>query len=178
MLILRQYVVYITVTLVGFTAMSLLASCYESDLGNTCGTAATPAPTDPIDGEAPHQEVVRLERDVQCQSMQCIRQQGAAPYCTQSCTRHAPDPLALVCTRDSDCLSTTLQCHAGKCVSDDCPKDYWCRELQGMGIFADTSLCVQRTDCHSKTICTLQDTFSCLDLGCGVDCFATCPITQ
>ncbi len=145
-----------------------LTACEKDDLGKICGTEVTPITDNPVGGEVPAVEVVRMERDVACQSFQCLRHLGIAPYCTRECKL---GPSTGTCADDSACGRGTT-CINGQCVDDDCSPGFWCRTVQDTGPLAGKNFCTRRTGCNPA------DPFECEDIGnieCKVyGCFDTC----
>ncbi|MBI5512057.1 MAG: hypothetical protein HY903_25140 [Deltaproteobacteria bacterium] len=182
------------------TALAVLlvtSACEKNDLGKPCGTAGTPVP-DPVGGEVPVVEVVRLERDSTCESFQCLTHRGLPPYCTQSCTLD-PAPKAKTCaaataasdcaadpfaggTNPAECIDGTCRCTAdlqckdplhcedGACVDDDCPAGYWCKRPQEVGPLANQRYCVFKTGCRDNLQCEELGKMECDHLGCFDGC--------
>ncbi len=170
------------------------SACEKSDLGKTCGTVPTEI-SDPIGGEVPTIEVVRMERDGDCESFQCLTHRGLSPYCTQTCEIDTPPNKQKTCTLDDDCkggefasgqvghcvagkctceldeeCDDPLQCSDGRCRDDDCPEGYWCKTVQDVGPLAGQRFCVFREGCQANGDCEDFSTMSCKKLGCFDAC--------
>lgn len=188
--------------LIGALALILAGgACETHDLGKKCGTLAEPVP-DPVEGEVPTVEVVRVERDSDCESFQCLTHRGLPPYCTRTCAvdsppkaRHCDDASACAAApfagvdRPGECLDGTCRCTAdnqcknpthcvdGACVDDDCPAGYWCERVQDVGPLASNRYCVYKTGCETNSDCESFSTMACKGMGCYDACqrkFYTC----
>ena len=186
------------------TAVALALSgvaCEKESLGNACGTPPEPV-VNPVGGETPVIEVVRVERDSACESFQCLTQRGVPPYCTRTCKLNAaPEPKSCdgdtnctaepfsgtdhpgvcvdgkcTCTDDIQCKEPT-HCADGACVDDDCPSGFWCERIQEVGPLANSHYCVYKTGCQTNIQCEDLGNMSCNQLGCFDAClrdFYTC----
>lgn len=141
-----------------------VAGCESDDVGKACGTDANTPPPDPIAGEEPVLEVVRMERDGTCETFQCLRHAGISPYCTRECefenvgTRKS-------CTSDDDCTAPRY-CSDGECRDDDCPNGFWCRQVQETGPIAGQQFCVRRDSCEQNLDCEKIGELICVPRGC------------
>ncbi|MCK5690523.1 hypothetical protein KAI87_14685 [Myxococcota bacterium] len=148
--------------------LSLGACEYESDVGTPCGTSTDPI-EDPIQGEDPIVEVVRVQRDEICESFQCITHSGLDPYCSQICTIDAADEDSKSCLSDAECKEPN-QCLDGKCRESDCPAGFWCKELQAVGPIAGDLYCISREGCTHNLDCGDTAKVECRKLGCYDSC--------
>ena len=107
-------------------------ACEEGNLGDPCGSPAQEI-IDPIGGEVPTVEVVRMERDGACESFKCLTHRGLPPYCTDACSLDAPPNAQASCTQDEECKGgsfasgATGHCVEGKCI---CEKDEECKRVE------------------------------------------------
>jgi hypothetical protein len=172
----------------------LLAACETDDLGKRCGTEAAPV-VDPVGDEVPVVEVVRLERDGECESFQCLTHRGLPPYCTRSCALDAPTLKQKSCSTDEQCedgefargarghcvggkcvceehgeCRAPFHCADGRCVDDDCPAGFWCDAVQPVGPLAGERLCVMREGCQTNANCEEFGVMECRKLGCYDAC--------
>ncbi|MEE8409125.1 MAG: hypothetical protein V3T05_05945 [Myxococcota bacterium] len=174
---------------------ALAVACESDDLGQPCGTTPT-AVTNPIVGEVPIIEVVRLERDGECESFQCLTHRGISPYCTRECERTPPENAPKRCTADADCTggdfrsgtqghcvdgrcackedfecSKRMHCADGVCSDDDCPKGFWCKEVQEVGPLVGKLYCVFKDGCDGDNIyCEDLGNIVCRSLACFDAC--------
>jgi hypothetical protein len=187
-----------------FAAAALLladVACEKEDLGKACGTPPD-AVVNPVGGETPTIEVVRVERDSTCDSFQCLTQLGVPPYCTRICKLEAA-PNATSCKADTDCAGAPFSgtthpgvcvdgtclcredsqckdpthCADGACVDDDCPNGFWCERVQDVGPLAKSRYCVYKTGCQTNIQCEDLSNIACNKLGCFDACqrdFYTC----
>ncbi len=182
------------------TGVGLMA-CEEDDLGQPCGTEPT-AVEDPIGGEVPVVEVVRVQRDGECDSFQCLSHRGLTPYCTRECELEAPAAEPKSCTTDADCTGgefgsgqsghciegtceceedaecrSPLHCAGGHCRDDDCPAGYWCKTVQEVGPLTGNRYCVFSDTCTRNADCEAFGVMECRRLGCFDAClrgFSAC----
>jgi hypothetical protein len=172
----------------------LLSACESDDLGQPCGTTPAPVGT-PVEGENPVLEVVRVERDGDCESFQCLTHRGLPPYCTRSCELSETEAEPKSCTSDDQCTGgmfasgvtgrcidgtcaceedddcpTAKHCADGICRDDDCPKGYWCKEVQQIGPLAGQRFCVFKDGCTSNFFCEDLGNMECRELGCFGAC--------
>jgi len=179
----------------GTVCMALLAAgCENNDLGRPCGTAPTPTP-DPVEGETPVVEVVRMERDVDCDSFACLTHRGLHGYCTRTCSLAAPPDKTVSCTTDAGCVGGMFtsgvqghcvntecrcvkdsecrdpqHCADGVCRDDDCPKGFFCERVQDVGPLAGQLFCVFKAGCQENVDCEALGTVECRHLGCFDAC--------
>lgn len=173
-----------------------LVGCDSEDIGDPCGDNATGLSSEPVVDEDPLNEVVRIERDTTCETLQCLKHLGLEPYCTRSCELENADSQS--CTSDSDC-SRPQYCLDGRCIDDDCPEGFWCRGIQEVGPFGyapqspnrsctnrydcrrqedcvdgtcqrQSKFCTRRTDCTSNLDCEAPGEIACRALGCFDSC--------
>jgi hypothetical protein len=169
-------------------------ACEKDDLGQPCGTEPTSI-DDPIGGEVPTIEVVRVERDGECESFQCLTHLGLAPYCTRDCELETPAVKQKSCTSDADCTGgefaagqsghciegkceceedveceSPLQCAGGRCRDDDCPEGYWCKTVQEVGPLANRRYCTFNNLCSRNADCEAFGVMECRQLGCFDAC--------
>lgn len=169
-------------------------ACESDDLGQPCGTTPELA-SSPVEGEDPDLEVVRVERDGVCESFQCLTHRGLPPYCTRSCSLSGPDEQPQSCTGDEQCSGgmfasgatgrcldgtcaceddsdcpTPKQCADGVCRDDDCPKGYWCKEVQEVGPLVGRRFCVFKDGCTTNFFCEDLGNMECKQLGCFGSC--------
>ncbi len=153
------------------------AACEKHDLGKSCGTEPA-AVSEPIGGEVPVIEIVRIERDGECESFQCLSHRGLPPYCTRPCVLAAPPTPQKSCSVDQDCTGGDfargrtghcvdgkcvcqaneecdfpLSCGDGRCRDDDCPSGFTCAAVQEVGPLAGKRFCVLRTGCERNADC-------------------------
>ncbi|MEM6531894.1 MAG: hypothetical protein AAF654_04690 [Myxococcota bacterium] len=151
--------------------------CNEEDIGEVCGQESAPVAPEPIDGESPVSEVVRLERDRACETFQCITHSGLNPYCTRTCELDTSTNTGEACENDQDCdpvfgdpMANTL-CVNNVCIDDDCPNGFACRELQTVGTLAGERFCVRQIGCENNFDCGDVQSLECRRLGCIDSCF-------
>ena len=153
-------------------SLSVLAGCIQKDdVGKVCGSALVGIGEDPIVGETPIQEVIRLERDKKCLSFQCLEHRGLPAYCTKECSEDVSAEGSSACITHQDCPAPQY-CSAGKCVSDGCGPGYWCQEIQEIGPLAGTSYCVRRENCTRNSDCGALGAVDCIAYGCFDECLA------
>ncbi len=171
------------------------AGCETGDLGKPCGSEPTAVSDPVVEGENAVVEVVRLERDVNCESFQCLTHRGLHAYCTEGCELDAPSYAAKSCTTDAQCTGgmfannvqghclagrcqcvadgecvEPLHCFAGACVDDDCPKGFACKRVQEVGPLADELFCTFKTGCVGNDDCEQLGTIECRQVGCFDAC--------
>ena len=147
----------------------LFTACIEKDnTGIACGEPLGTQPSDPIPGETPIVEIVRIQRDANCLSFQCLEHAGLPAYCTRNCN-HLDTSNSISCTDPSQC-PTSSYCHLGKCVNDDCPAGYWCQEVQREGPLAGQNFCVRRSNCLLNSDCEALGQMNCIQYGCFDQC--------
>lgn len=158
-------------------ALAGALGCNEEDIGEACGQDAPFVAPEPIDGEVPVSEIVRLERDRACETFQCITHSGLNPYCTRSCELDASVNTGESCETDQDCdpvfgdpMGNTL-CVNNVCIDDDCPEGFACRELQTVGTLAGQNFCVRKIGCENNFDCEDVQNLECRRLGCIDSCF-------
>ena len=150
-------------------SLSLLISCIQKDdTGKACELVLKVSPLEPIVGEAPVQEVVRLERNSRCLSFHCLEHRGLPPYCTKECSQKSPEGSSN-CSSHGDCASP-LYCSNGKCVQDSCAPGYWCQEIQATGPLAGQSFCIRRDTCVLNSDCGALGSVDCIPYGCFDEC--------
>jgi hypothetical protein len=119
-------------------------ACQTNDLGKPCGSALTDLGTEPIAGEQPVIEVVRIERDQACETFQCLTHRGLHPYCTR------------VCDQDGDC-----------------PTGFACEAVQEVGPLADKKYCVYKLGCQRNIDCKDLGNILCVKFACLDACLVT-----
>jgi hypothetical protein len=180
----------------------VLPACEERELGQPCGTEPLPV-QDPIEGEVPVVEVVRVERDRKCDSFHCLSHRGLTPYCTRECELEAPTVERKSCSGDDECTGgefaagqtghcvdggcrceedseckSPLHCGDGRCRDDDCPEGYWCKTVQDIGPLAGQRYCVFNDTCTRNADCEAFGVMECSFLGCFDAClrdYLSCP---
>ncbi|MBI3180381.1 MAG: hypothetical protein HYZ27_12010 [Deltaproteobacteria bacterium] len=173
----------------------LAAGCETSDLGKPCGSEPSALGDPVVEGESAVVEVVRVERDVNCESFQCLSHRGLHPYCTESCELDEPPHSPKSCTSDGQCTGgmfannvqghclggrcqcvkdsecvEPLHCFDGVCLDDDCPKGFWCKRVQDVGPLANELFCTFKAGCIENTDCEELGTIECRHLGCFDAC--------
>ena len=112
------------------------------DLGKLCGTSdPTQITGQIISGEEPLLEVVRVERDSNCESFLCLTQAGLTPQCSRSCTSESKE-------------------------QGDCPNGFVCRIVQEAGPLSQQSFCVPKMACEKNLDCNDVGTIECVDYVC------------
>lgn len=149
-------------------ALALVVACEEHDLGETCGGTTDALGGEIILGEEPVLEAVRMQRDGNCESFQCLTHRGMAPYCTRTCEYEAPEKKK-ACAADRDC-GRSEYCLDGQCADDDCPAGFWCRQVQETGPLASQRYCVRREGCRSNFDCEDIAENVCQRVGCLDSC--------
>ena len=151
-----------------------VVACESDDVGLACeDVGATPIGQEPVGGETPAVEDVRVTRDGTCESFMCIRHLGIAPYCSRECEIGTPqDPVAPTpCERDNQCSGEAANCAAdGFCRPDDCPEGFVCRTLQPTGPLGGVNLCMRRSGCQTHSDCRNLGTIDCVSHGCYDNC--------
>ena len=148
-------------------ALSILG-CKTDDVGQPCTAQTGSVGLNPIDGENPTVEMVRMHRDENCLSFRCLEHQGLPPHCTRSCTFTATDT---PCTTDSDCPNQG-RCLENTCSDDDCPAGFDCEAPIDAGEFAENLFCIRRSNCESNLDCEGLGSIDCVTLGCFDTCLA------
>ncbi|MEZ4272644.1 MAG: hypothetical protein R3C68_14805, partial [Myxococcota bacterium] len=161
-----------------------------NDIGDPCGTDPTPITDMPIGGETPVVEVVRMERDGACESFKCLRNRGLPPFCTRSCKLPSASDKNKVC--EVNAADAARRCNAptyclvedgaaeGRCVDDDCPDGFWCRQVQETGPLSGEAYCVRREHCSDNFDCENLGSIECATLGCFDRCLndPTCTFSE
>lgn len=153
------------------TAMLLafcVSGCDTDDVGKLCNAQTGSIGLSPIDGENPVVEVVRIHRDENCQSFQCLTHLGLAPHCTRTCQLVASE---VPCNTASDCADAAT-CADGFCQLDACPPGFACEAPFSVGEWANQRMCVRKIDCQSNLECEGLGTIDCISLGCFDQCLA------
>lgn len=149
-----------------------LSACESNDLGEPCGAADSDVVPNPVDGEEPISEVVRLQRDGTCESFQCLTHAGLQPYCTARCEID-DETIGKVCDSDNDCAGD-LTCvefeDEKRCADDDCPTGFACRAVQEIGPLAEQPYCIRKTGCETNLDCEELGKVECRKLGCLDEC--------
>ena len=148
------------------TIALMTIGCKSDDVGKACSPETASIGLNPVGGENPTVEVIRMHRDENCLSFKCLEHLGLAPHCTRSC---AFSPSASPCTSDLDCPNQG-RCIENLCNEDDCPPGFRCEAPIEAGEFASELFCVRRSDCSSNLDCEGLGTIDCVALG----CFDTC----
>jgi hypothetical protein len=150
------------------TIALMTMGCESDDVGNYCNPETGSVGLNPVGGENPTVEVVRIHRDENCLSFQCLEHLGLSPHCTRSCNLIANEK---ACNQDSDCPNQGV-CIENICNDDDCPAGFACEAPIEVGEFANTQVCVRRTNCESNLDCEGLGSIDCVTLGCFDSCLA------
>ena len=158
------------------TIALLTVGCETDDVGKFCSPQTASIGQNPVGGENPSVEVVRIHRDENCLSFQCLEHLGLSPHCTRSCDW---SPNTGTCSADSDCPNQG-KCIEGFCNDDDCPPGFACETPLEVGELANQEVCVRRSGCTSNLDCEGLGAIDCVSLGCFDDCLLddTCEMHQ
>lgn len=152
--------------LLALTIALLTVGCETDDVGKFCSPQTASIGQNPVGGENPAVEVVRIHRDENCQSFQCLEHLGLSPHCTRSCAWLAN---TAACTADAQCPNQG-KCLEGFCNEDDCPPGFACEAPLEAGELANQQVCVRRSDCNTNLDCEGLGAIDCVNLGCYDDC--------
>ena len=160
-----------------FIVLLSLTACHPNNVGMLCTSNTREAPSGTLVlGEHALETLVTLSRDSHCTSFQCLKHEGIAPYCTESCTLDAAPTHARACTLSSDCTAPS-HCVEGLCRDDDCPPGFYCDNVQTAGPRAQERVCVRRQACKNDLDCGDLKEFTCSHQFCFDSCLledATC----
>jgi hypothetical protein len=146
------------------------AACESEDIGKACDDGAPGSVgEEPIGGERPLVEVVRISRDGACESFQCLRHQGLDPYCTREC-EILPTETETPCATDDECAGEATCAEDGICREDDCPTGFACRHVQEAGPLRDLTFCVRRVRCEQSVDCGALGEIDCIEHACYDGC--------
>lgn len=146
-----------------------IASCQVDDTGKACTpTEVTEIGDEPVGGETPLVEVVRVQRDGACESFKCLRHMGLDPYCTRECT-FIETPETPPCNNDADCDEPAKCAQDGVCRADNCADGFACRTIQQTGPEAGRFYCTRRT-CDENIDCGNLGVINCVQQACYDSC--------
>lgn len=159
---------------VALTCIFATAACETSDVGQLCEDAPPTAIGDePVGGEEPLVEMVRVRRDQACESFQCLQHNGLPAYCTEEC-KFIEAESTPACTTDGDCSGEAKCAQDGKCRLDDCPTGFACQTVQETGPLAEHQFCVRRT-CQNNLDCGNLGVLECVEHACYDKCLKQGP---